>query len=185
MTRLAVLLGSVRPNRVGAGVAEWVVAKADSVEGVEAELVDLAAFGLPLFAEPLPTAMAAPQDPKGAAFNEKIASFDAVIIVTPEYNHSIPGALKNALDFLEPKSLAFKGVGLVGYSFTNGIRPVEHLRQILANFEAGVVNAQVGLSLVTDFENMSEFKPAAHHEDEVPALVQAVVARTEALASLR
>lgn len=185
MTRLAVVLGSIRPNRAGAGVAEWVAEKANTVEGVEAEIVDIASFNLPLFAEPLPTAMAAPQDPAGAAFNEKIQSFDAVVFVTPEYNHSIPGALKNAIDFLEPKALANKGVGLVGYSFTGGIRPVEHLRQILANFDASVVNAQVVLSLVTDFENMSAFKPAAYHEGEVPAMVQAVAARSEALAALR
>lgn len=185
MTRLAVVLGTVRPNRAGAGVAEWVAAKANTVEGVEAEIVDIAAFNLPLFAEPLPTAMAAPADPQGAAFNDAMAGFDAYVIVTPEYNHSIPGALKNAIDFLEPKTLAHKGVGFVSYSFTGGLRPVEHLRQILANFEAATVNPQVVLSMVTDFENMSVFKPADYHDGEVPAMVETIVARTQALASLR
>lgn len=185
MTRLGVILGSVRPNRVGQGVAEWVVSKANNVDGVEAELVDIAAFNLPLFAEPMPTAMAAPQDPAGSKFNETIKGFDAVIIVTPEYNHSIPGALKNAIDFLEPKALAHKGVGLVGYSFTGGLRPVEHLRLILANFEAAVVNPQVSLSLVTDFENMSTFKPAEYHDGEVEGMVEAMLAKGGALASLR
>ncbi|MDC4233708.1 NAD(P)H-dependent oxidoreductase [Actinomyces sp. B33] len=185
MIRLGVVLGSIRPTRIGADVAQWVVDRANAVEGVGAELVDLAAFDLPVFAEPVPTAMAAPTDPAGAAFNEAVKGFDAIVFVTPEYNHSIPGALKNAIDFLEPSALAHKGVGLVGYSFTGGIRPVEHLRQILSNFEAAVVNAQVSLSLVTDFENMSEFSPAEHHADEVPAMVEAVVARTKALSSLR
>ncbi len=185
MTRLAVVLGTVRPNRAGVGVAEWIVSKAGEVEGVEAELVDIGAFDLPMFAEELPTSMAAPKDPAGAAFNEAMASFDAYVFVSPEYNHSIPGALKNAIDFLEPKTLAFKGVGLVGYSFTLGIRQIEHLRQILANFDAGVVNQQIALSMVTDFENMSVFKPAAYHEGEVASLVKDVVARAEALASLR
>ncbi|QPK81620.1 NAD(P)H-dependent oxidoreductase [Schaalia sp. ZJ405] len=185
MTRLAVVLGSVRTNRVGQGVAEWVVSKANNVEGVQAELVDIKSFDLPLFAEPVPTAVSAPQDPAGARFNETVKSFDAVIIVTPEYNHSIPGALKNALDFLEPSALARKGVGLVGYSFTGGLRPVEHLRLILANFQAAVVNPQVSLSLVTDFENMSEFKPAAYHDGEVEGMVAEMLAQGNALASLR
>ena len=185
MTRLAVLHGSVRPNSAGTGVADWIVEKANTVDGVDAELVSLASFNLPVFAEEVAPARAMPTAPEGVAFNETLASYDAVIIVSPEYNHSIPGALTNALDYLRPGTLANKGIGLVGYSFTGGIRPVEHLRQILSNFEAGVVNTQVSLSLVTDFVNMTEFAPAPYHEGEVPALVDAVVERTKALSALR
>ena len=65
------------------------------------------------------------------------------------------------------------------------IRQVEHLRQILANFEAAMVAQQVSLSLITDFENKSEFKPDAHHDNEVQGMVAAMVARTDALAPLR
>lgn len=185
MTRLGVILGTVRPNRVGASVAQWVADKANAVEGVEAEVIDIASFSLSLFAEPMPPAMAAPRDPAGAKFNETVSSYDALIFVSPEYNHSIPGALKNAIDFLEPKALANKGVGFVGYSFSGGVRQVEHLRQILANFEAAMVAQQVSLSLITDFENKSEFKPGAHHDNEVQGMVAAMVARTDALAPLR
>ena len=98
MTRIAVILGSVRPNRAGAGVAEWVVDQANAAEGVQAELVDLAAFNLPVFVEEIPPMMAAPKEPAAVAWNEALASYDAYIVVTPEYNRSIPGALKNALD---------------------------------------------------------------------------------------
>lgn len=185
MTRLGVILGTVRPNRVGASVAQWVADKANAVEGVEAEVIDIASFSLPLFAESMPPAMAVPRDPAGAKFNETVSSYDALIFVSPEYNHSIPGALKNAIDFLEPKALANKGVGFVGYSFSGGVRQVEHLRQILANFEAAMVAQQVSLSLITDFENKSEFKPGAHHDNEVQGMVAAMVARTDALAPLR
>ncbi len=184
MTRLGVILGTVRPNRVGASVAQWVADKANAVEGVEAEVIDIASFSLPLFAEPMPPAMAAPRDPAGAKFNETVSSYDALIFVSPEYNHSIPGALKNAIDFLEPKALANKGVGFVGYSFSGGVRQVEHLRQILANFEAAMVAQQVSLSLITDFENKSEFKPGAHHDNEVQGMVAAMVARADALSGL-
>ena len=90
MTRLGVILGTVRSNRVGASVAQWVDDKANT------------SFNMSLFAEPMPPAMATPQDPGGAKFNETVSSYDALIFVSPEYNHSIPGALKNAIDFLEP-----------------------------------------------------------------------------------
>ena len=185
MTHLGVILGTVRPNRLGASVAQWVVDKANTVEGVEADVINIASFSLPLFAEPMPPAMATPQDPAGAKFNETVSSYDALIFGSPEYNHSIPGALKNAIDFLEPKALANKGVGFVGYSFSGGVRQIEHLRQILANFEAAMVAQQVSLSLITDFENKSEFKPDAHHDNEVQGMVAAMVARTDALAPLR
>lgn len=184
MTRLAVVLGSIRPNRVGAAIAQWVVDKAGTVEGVQAELVDLASFDLPLFVEEVPPMMAAPKHPAAVAWNETIASYDAIVVVTPEYNRSVPGALKNAIDFLVPAALARKGVGLVGYSYSGGIRPMEHLRQILANFDTDVVAPQVSLNLATDISE-GVFTPAAYHDGEVPAMVQAVVARSGALAPLR
>lgn len=185
MTRLAVVLGSVRPNSVGKSVAKWLVSTANSVENVHAEFVDLAEFALPVFAEELPPSMATPQDPAGVRFNESIRSFDAVIFVSPEYNHSIPGALKNAIDFLQPAALAHKAVGLVGYSFYGGIRPVEHLRNILATFQAGVVTPQMSLSLIHDFANKTEFTPAARHQDEALRMIQAMLTVSEAFASVR
>lgn len=185
MTRIAVVLGSVRPNRNGAAVAEWVVEKASAVEGVEVELVDLQTFDLPFFAEPFPTAMAEPKDPNGKRWIDTIASFDAFLFVTAEYNHSVPGALKNAIDFLTPVSLADKAVGLVSYGAVGGVRAAEHLRQILVNLQAGVVNQAVMLNLFTDFESASTFKPAAIHDGEVEALVAAVVRRDQALSTLR
>lgn len=178
--RIGIVTGTVRPNNIGTSIAQWVTGQANTVEGVEAELVEIKDYALPLFDEPLPPAFAAPQNPVAVAWNAKISSFDALIFVTPEYNHSISGALKNAIDYLTPAALANKGVGLVGYSYTGGIRPVEHLRQIFANFDAAVVNAQVALSLATDVAD-GAFAPAAYHEGEVPAVVNAIVTRSAAL----
>ena len=184
MLRLAVLPGSVRPNAAGIPVARWVFEKAQSIDGVEAELLDLHSFDLPLFAEPFPPAHTLPQDPKGAAFNAKLRDFDALIIVTPEYNHSIPGALKNALDFLAPATLAHKGIGCVGYSYSGGVRPVEHLRQILANFDAGMVQPQVSISLINDFKG-KDFTPASYQEGALENLLTATLERAAFLAPLR
>ena len=184
MTRLAVVVGSVRPNRVGGAIAQWVVDQANEIEGVEAEIVDIASFNLPLFAEEIPPRMAVPSDPAGAAFDEALKSFDSLIFVTPEYNFSIPGALKNAIDFLQPGAVANKGVGVVGYSYSVGIRAVSHLQQILQGMGASVVASNVFLSLNTDFSD-GAFSPAAFHDAEVPAMVRDVVAHSDALASLR
>ena len=184
MTRLAVVVGSVRPNRVGGAIAQWVVDQANEIEDVEAEIVDIASFNLPLFAEEIPPRMAVPSDPAGAAFDEALKSFDALIFVTPEYNFSIPGALKNAIDFLQPGAVANKGVGVVGYSYSVGIRAVSHLQQILQGMGATVVASNVFLSLNTDFAD-GAFSPAAFHDAEVPAMVRDVVAHSDALASLR
>ena len=70
MTRLAVVVGSVRPNRVGGAIAQWVVDQANEIEGVDAELVDIASFNLPLFSEEIPPRMAVPSDPAGAALTQ-------------------------------------------------------------------------------------------------------------------
>ncbi|MDU0347901.1 NAD(P)H-dependent oxidoreductase [Actinomyces sp. MRS3W] len=185
MTKIAVISGSVRPASVGGPVAQWVAEKANTVEGVEASVVELAAFNLPIFVEDFPTAMRPAQDPAAVKWNETLASYDAYIFITPEYNHSIPGALKNAIDFITPSVLANRAVGLVSYSFSAGHRPIEALRLILANFTTGVVGPQVNLHLATDFEDMSKFAPAAYHDAEVPTMVQAIVAQDRALAALR
>ena len=73
MVRFAVILGSVRPASAGAPVAQWVARKASTVEGVQADVITLAELGLPFFAEPVPPSLAAPTDPAGAAWNERLA----------------------------------------------------------------------------------------------------------------
>lgn len=117
MTNVAVVLGSTRPGRVGEGVAQWVVSEANKVEGVNASVVDLADFELPFFAEPMPPSMEAPKQPEAVRFAQVLGAADAVVFVTPEYNQSIPGVLKNAIDYLPPAAMEGKKIGLVGYSW--------------------------------------------------------------------
>ena len=184
MTTIAVITGSVRPGRAGSAVARWIAEKANEVDGVDARVLELADFDLPVFAEEVPPMMALAKDPAAVAWNEVLAGFDAFIIVSPEYNHSVPGGLKNAIDFITPSVLANRAVGLVGYSYSAGHRQIEHLRAILANFTTGVVGAQVNLHLASVFAG-GAFAPAAFHDGEVAGLVQALVAQDKALATLR
>ena len=106
------------------------------------------------------------------------------MFVTPEYNHSTSGALKNAIDFLYHE-WTNKAAGFVGYGGALGTRAVENLRLVMGELQVADVRAQVGLSLYTDFENFSVFKPTPQHEKSVNAMLDQVIAWSGALKTLR
>jgi NAD(P)H-dependent FMN reductase len=108
----------------------------------------------------LPPALGQYSQPHTLRWAEKIASFDGYVFVTPEYNHSTSGALKNAIDFLYGE-WNNKAAGFVSYGSVGGARAVEHLRLIMGELQVADVRAQVALSLFTDFENFSVFTPGA------------------------
>lgn len=184
MLKIAIILGSTRPGRNGEAVAKWVTELAKKRTDAEFELVDLKDFNLPLLDEPVPPSQGQYSKPHTKAWAAKIASFDAFVFVTPEYNHGTSGALKNALDFLYAE-WNNKAAGFVSYGSAGGARAVEQLRLIMAELQVATVRAQVMLSLFTDFENFSVFKPAAHHEKSVTAMLDQVVAWGGALKTLR
>jgi NAD(P)H-dependent FMN reductase len=126
MNNIAIILGSTRPNRNGEAVAKWVFDLASKRTDASYELVDVKEFNLPLLDEPIPASQGKYSKEHTKRWAEKIASFDAFIFVTPEYNHSIPGALKNAIDFLY-KEWNNKAAGFVSYGAVGGARAVEHL----------------------------------------------------------
>jgi NAD(P)H-dependent FMN reductase len=104
--------------------------------------------------------------------------------VTPEYNHGISGALKNAIDFLY-REWNNKAAGLVGYGSAGGVRAVESLRLVMGELQVADVRNQVMLSLLTDLENFSVFKPASHHEKSVIGMLVQVIAWSGELKNLR
>lgn len=150
MTSVAIVLGSIRPGRWGEQVANWVQGSAQEA-GFEATIIDLRDFDLPVFAEEMAPSIEAPTQPEGVRFRQALEARDAVIFVTPEYNHSIPGGLKNAIDYLPPSTLKDKSVGLVGYSWSGASKPLQHLREILGTFGTAIRDQQVGLNLGSDF----------------------------------
>jgi NAD(P)H-dependent FMN reductase len=117
-------------------------------------------------------------------WSAKIDSFDAYVFVTAEYNHGIPGALKNAIDFLY-KEWNNKVAGFVGYGGAGGVRSVEQLRLVMAELKVASVRSQVQLSLFTDFENFTKFKPAPLQEKSVNTMLDEVIAWGGALKALR
>jgi len=185
MLSIAIIVGSTRPGRKSQAVAQWVYDIAKRRTDATFELVDLKDFNLPLFDEPLPPAVGQYSQPHTKAWAAKIAEFDGFVFVTPEYNHGIPGALKNAIDFLF-REWNHKAAGFVSYGgHANGSRAVEQLRLVLAEVQVAGVRAQVLLSLSSDFENFSVFKPAASREAAVTAMLDEVLAWGGALQTLR
>jgi NAD(P)H-dependent FMN reductase len=184
MLRVAIIIGSTRPNRVGEGVGRWVYEIAQKRNDAEFELVDVKDYNLPLLDEPIPPSQGKYSQPHTKRWAEKIGSFDAYVFVTPEYNHGICGALKNALDFLYAE-WNNKVAGFVGYGSAGGVRAVESLRLVMAELQIADVRAQVSLSLRTDFENYSIFKPVAHHEKSLNTVFDQVIAWGNAMKTFR
>ena len=184
MTTIGIILGSTRPGRNGEAVAQWVYKAAAERTDATFELVDLLDYQLPHLDEAMPAATGQYTQPHTQAWAAKIASFDGFIFVTPEYNHSTSGALKNAIDFLSAE-WNNKAAGFVSYGANGGTRAVEHLRLIAGELQLADVRNQVALSLFTDFENFSTFKPGDHQADALNAMLDQVVAWSTALAPLR
>ena len=184
MTKIGIILGSTRPGRNGEAVAKWVLDVAKQRTDAEFELVDLLDYKLPHLDEAMPPSLDQYSKPHTIAWAEKIGSFDGFVIVTPEYNHSTSGALKNAIDFLFAE-WNNKAVGFVSYGSVGGARAVEHLRLIAGELMLADVRAQVSLSLATDFENFSVFKPSDFQRESLGTTLDQVVAWSQALAPLR
>lgn len=188
MIRIAIILGSTRPGRNGEAVAKWAYELAcqrqQEKQDAEFELVDLLDFDLPLLDEPVPPSQGKYSKDHTKAWAAKIDSFDGFVFVAAEYNHGIPGALKNALDFIY-KEWNNKAAGFISYGSAGGSRAVEQLRLVMAELQIADVRAQVMLSLFTDFENFSRFKPDPRHEKELTALLDQLIPWAKALKGLR
>ena len=184
MLKIAIIIGSTRPGRNGEAVAKWVYEIAKKRRDAEFELVDIKDYELPLLDEPVPPSMGQYSRPHTKRWAAKIDSFDGFVFVTPEYNHGISGALKNAIDFLFAE-WNNKAAGFVSYGSVGGARAVEQLRLVLAEVQIATVRNQVLFSLFTDFENFSVFKPDPRHEKSAAGVFDQVVAWSSALRSLR
>lgn len=191
MTRIAIIVGSTRPGRRGGKVAAWVRETAERHRPeVAFDLLDLHDHDLPHLDEAAPPIFGAYERGHTRRWAEAIGSCDGFVFVAPEYNHSFPGVLKTAIDFLfaewNDKAAGFVTYGVQG----GGIRAAEHLRQVLAEVKVATVRTQVALSLHHDFALTDPLEPgvltpAPHQEPSLTAMVDEVVAWAEALRTLR
>jgi NAD(P)H-dependent FMN reductase len=187
--KIAVIVGSTRPARNGKAVADWVMSQAQDRPDARYELVDLADHPLPLLDEPVPAAISDQYtNDHTKAWASVIAGYDGFVFVTPEYNHSMPGALKNAIDYLynewNNKAAAFVSYGTVG-----GARSVEHLRGVCSELQIAHVRQQLAFSRITDFQNYFEttstFTPADYYKDQATMMFDQLESWALALQPLR
>src|SRR6266436_3074621 len=182
--KIGIVIGSTRPGRKAEVVARWAFDIARKRRDAEFELVDIAEFNLPLLDEPMPEMFGQYSHDHTRVWSAKIASFDGYVFVTPEYNHGTSAALKNAIDFLFAE-WSNKAAGFISYGGASGARAVEQLRLNLAEVQMATVRNQVLLSMYTDFENFSVFKPDSRKETSVNEMLDQLIAWGGALKPLR
>ena len=183
MLNIAIIPGTSRPQALNPQIVNWVEQQLASNGDVRAEVVDFGSFDLPLLDEVIPAGAKMYANDHTKAWGAKLEEFDAFIFVTPEYNHSISGSLKNALDFVATE-FNHKVAGIVNYGADNGVRAAEHLRHILANYKLAVVRDQASFSIFTDVAD-GTFAPTEVSTAPFASMVDDIVAWGEALKSVR
>lgn len=184
MLKLGVILGSTRPGRLGAQVADWVMEQVSRRGDAAYELVDLADHPLPHLDEAVPPSLGRYEHEHTKRWAELIDGFDGFVVVTPEYNHAMPGVLKNAFDFLYAE-WNNKAIGFVSYGAAGGTRAVEQLRLVSGELQLADVRQQVILPFASDFENHRTFRPGGSAVQALDGMLTQLVAWSGAMAALR
>ncbi|WP_323009485.1 NAD(P)H-dependent oxidoreductase [Paracoccus sp. (in: a-proteobacteria)] len=131
---IAIIIGSTRAARFADKPATWLLENAQKRDDMSFELVDLRDYDLPLFDEVASNLWVPSQDPRAVKWQQKLAEFDGYIFVTSEYNHSVSGSLKNALDQAY-KEWNHKPAAAMGYGGVGAARAIEHLRGIAVELQ--------------------------------------------------
>ncbi|TXK19005.1 NADPH-dependent FMN reductase [Homoserinibacter sp. GY 40078] len=183
--RIAIIIGSTRPTRIGHQVGEWVHEHANRLGAADYEIIDLAEVDLPLLDEPMSASAGQYTHEHTKKWAERIAPFDGFIFVTPEYNHAPNAALVNALSFLYAE-WNDKSAALVSYGYTaSGARAADMLRPILGELQVADVRQQLVFSIPVDFENYTVFKPGEQHISFLQVLTEQLEAWGRALKVVR
>lgn len=178
------IIASSRPERVGPAVAEWMMEGTSDREGVAYHLVDLAQLSLPNLDKPEPAASGNYTHEHTRRWAETVSGYDGFVFVTPEYNRSIPGQLKNALDFLYSE-WNDKAAGIVCYGSSGGLRAAEHLKSVLGELQIATVRAQVSISIYHDMQDFTTMAPRDYQAGNRAELLRQVERWTGALKTLR
>jgi NAD(P)H-dependent FMN reductase len=175
--RIAVIIGSTRDTRFADKPAAWILDLASQRNDWQVELVDLRDFELPLFNEKTSNLWAPSEDPRAVAWQRKLATFDGFIFVTAEYNRSVTGALKNALDQAYNEWVR-KPAAVLAYGSTGGARAAEHLRTIAIELQMVPVRSGVhimGADLIK-VHPMGANAPISEIEDHILPSAKAMLA---------
>ena len=175
--KIGIVLGSTREGRVSESVGNWVLEKTNDFKEAQFEIVDIKEFNLPFVGT-------TSDNTNVEKWNDALSKYDGFIFIVSEYNHSISGALKNALDSARDNWVN-KSAGIVSYGSAGGARAAEHLRGILSELQIGSVRTHILLSLFDDFEQFSIFKPRNIHDQNLNNLFSQVTDWAKAFKTLR
>ena len=170
--KIAIIISSTRTSRVGEQVASWISQIGAKRTDVQLETVDLRDYPMPFFDELASNAYVPSQNEVARRWQKKIAEFDGYVFVTAEYNNSITGVLKNALDYAYPEWNR-KAAAYVGYGSVGGARAVQHLKDISVELQMAPVRHAVHIQ-------GSEFFPIMNGQKKVSELTH-LVPNVEAL----
>lgn len=176
---LTILVGSTRTNRIGLGIADWIGEQAKAAGFDTVNLLDLKEIDLPKFDAPLPPMYAAVDTPEAKAWADEIATAEYLLVLTPEYNQSIPASLKSAIDHLygewKDKPTAIVSYGYMG----GGANAARHLRDILAFLKTDLVGTTAAIQLGDTTVVDGSFAGSGATADEIAALHATLVALGE------
>lgn len=175
--KVGIIVGSTREGRVSPQVATWIKDNADQRKDAIYDILDVKSFNLPFLGESEDTTSL-------LKWNEALNQYDGFVFVVGEYNHSITASLKNALDSAR-EPWHNKAAGIVSYGSVGGARAAEHLRGILGELQIADVRTHVALSMFTDFENWSVFKPQDLHLANLNQMLDQVIRWSTALKQVR
>jgi NAD(P)H-dependent FMN reductase len=186
MSRLAIVIGSTRPGRVGEPIARWVATQAATRGDLEVDLVDLAEVGLPLLDEPHHPRLGDYTHEHTRAWSGRIDQADAFVFVTPEYNHGYSAVLKNAIDYLY-NEWQHKPVGFVSYGGNSGgLRAVQQLKQVVVALNMVPVVEAVSLPFVGSmFHANGSLEPSQSMEHSLKSMLDAVTLWGSTLSVMR
>jgi NAD(P)H-dependent FMN reductase len=185
MPLLQIIVGSTRPVRAGEPIAAWFHGLAREVGTFETELLDLAEIDLPFLNERAHPRLQKYEHPKTQAWSSTIARGDAYVMVTPEYNHSFPAALKNAIDFLHAEWRS-KPVGFVSYGgISGGTRAVHALKPVVTALGMVAVPEAVNVGFFSQRIKDGRFDPAPETVQAGHAMLGSLLAWAKATEPLR
>jgi NAD(P)H-dependent FMN reductase len=186
MPNLTIIIGSTRPGRAGAPIAQWFASRAKDHGGFDVIVVDLAEIGLPLLDEPNHPRLRQYTRQHTKDWSAIVDAADAFVIVTPEYNYGYPAAVKNAIDYLHQEWL-HKPVGFVSYGgVAAGTRAVQQLKQVVTTLRMLPVTDSVNIPFYSQFlDSDGTFHPNAVLEQAADAMLDELVRTEAALRPLR
>ncbi|GAA3192033.1 NAD(P)H-dependent oxidoreductase [Actinocorallia longicatena] len=183
--RLMIVIGSTRPGRAGASIAEWFTGRARDHGGFDTTVADLAELDLPLLDEPALPRLRQYTRQHTREWSARVEAADAVVFVTPEYNFGYPAAVKNAIDYLHAE-WHHKPVGFVSYGGVSaGTRAVQQLKQVVTTLRMLPVVEGVNIAWHPRFISDGLFHADEELERAAAAMLDELVRTEAALRPLR